>query len=112
MRSYSILATGLLLMVAAIPLPAQVTSGTIVGVVSDSTGAVIPNASVTLVHQATKDTRQTRTNDRGEFNVPFVRIGQYSISAETQGFRTQTQTGIAVQVDQTVQEGDVLVVLA
>ena len=92
----------LLLAISASRLPAQVTSGTIVGVVADSSGAVIPNAAVTLVHQATKDTRQTRTNDRGEFNVPFVRIGEYSIAAETQGFRTQTQTGIVVQVDQTV----------
>src|SRR6185295_6922505 len=47
-------------------------------------------------------TRKTRTNDRGEFNVPFVRIGEDSITAESQGFRTQTQTGIEVQVDQTV----------
>ncbi|MGH9627936.1 MAG: carboxypeptidase-like regulatory domain-containing protein [Bryobacteraceae bacterium] len=47
-------------------------------------------------------TRQTRSNERGEFNVPFVRIGECSITAETQGFRTQTQTGIVVQVDQTV----------
>jgi outer membrane receptor protein involved in Fe transport len=92
----------LLLLLAASQSPAQVVSGTIVGVVADSTGAVIPNASVTVVHQATKDSRQTKTNERGEFNVPFVRIGEYSITAESQGFRTQTQTGIVVQVDQTV----------
>jgi outer membrane receptor protein involved in Fe transport len=83
-------------------LPAQVASGTIVGAVADSSGAVIPNASITIVHQATKDTRQTRTNERGEFNVPFVRIGEYAVTAESQGFRSQMQTGIVVQVDQTV----------
>lgn len=101
-RLSRIFRAALLAMIAASQLPAQVTSGTIVGVVADSTGAVIPNANVTVVHQATKDTRQTRTNERGEFNVPFVRIGEYSITAGSQGFGSQTQTGIVVQVDQTV----------
>jgi outer membrane receptor protein involved in Fe transport len=90
------------MMIAAGQASAQVTSGTIVGVAADSTGAVIPNAAITVIHLGTKDTRRTQTNDRGEFNIPFVRIGEHSISAETQGFRTQTQTGIVVQVDQTV----------
>src|SRR5262245_33556133 len=81
---------------------AQVTSGTIVGVAADSSGAVIPNAAITVTHLGTKDTRRTQTNERGEFNIPFVRLGECSVSAERQGFRTQTQTGIVVQVDQTV----------
>jgi len=92
----------LLLFITTCGLDAQVTTGTIVGVVADATGAVVPGASVTVVRQQTRDTRQTRTNERGEFNVPFVRIGEYSITAESQGFRTHTQTGIVVQVDQTV----------
>src|SRR6185295_17038640 len=90
------------MMLAAVQAPAQVTSGTIVGVAADPSGAVIPNAAITVIHLGTKDTRRTQTNERGEFNIPFVRIGEYSVSAERQGFRTQTQTGIAVQVDQTV----------
>src|SRR5262245_13030488 len=81
---------------------AQVTSGTIVGVAADASGAVIPNASITVTHLGTKDVRRTQTNERGEFNIPFVRIGEHSITAESQGFRPQTQTGIVVQVDQTV----------
>ena len=87
---------------------AQVTSGTIVGVATDSSGAVIPNAAITVIHLGTKDTRRTQANERGEFNLPFVRIGEYSVSAEAQGFRTQTQTGIVVQVDQTVRVAFVL----
>ena len=94
--------SGVLLLMIAGQLPAQVTTGTIVGVVTDPSGAVVPNVNVTVVHQGTKDTRRTATNERGEFNVPFVRTGEYAISAESQGFRTQTQTGIVVQVDQTV----------
>src|SRR5438874_12728415 len=103
MRNLShVLAATFLVLTAATQMPAQVTSGTIVGAVADSTGAVVPNASITLINVGTKDTRKTQTNERGEFNIPFVRIGEYSITAETQGFRPQTQTGIVVQVDQTV----------
>src|SRR3984893_13403571 len=81
---------------------AQVSTGTIVGVVTDSTGAVIANAEVTLRHTATGEIRQTRTNQHGEFNAPFVRVGGYSLSVAAQGFKTETVSGIALLVDQTV----------
>ena len=84
------------------PLAAQVATGTIVGVVEDASGAVLAGAGITAVHQGTKESRQVRTNDRGEFNVPYLHIGEYSITAEAQGFQTQTLTGIQLQVDQTV----------
>jgi hypothetical protein len=92
----------LVTLLGAASLAAQVATGTIVGVVADSSGAVIPGAVITVVHQGTKETRQVRTNDRGEFNVPYMRIGEYAITAEAQGFQTRTQTGIHLQVDQTV----------
>jgi hypothetical protein len=81
---------------------AQVSTGTIVGIVSDSTGAVIANADVTLRHTATGEVRETRTNQHGEFNAPFVRVGGYSLSVAAQGFKTETVSGIALLVDQTV----------
>ena len=82
--------------------PAQVSTGTIVGVVQDASGAVVPNAGVTAVQQETRDTRQTRANDHGEYNIPYVRTGTYNLSVEAPGFKTATQTGVVVQVDQTV----------
>jgi outer membrane receptor protein involved in Fe transport len=91
-----------LLAATAIQSSAQVSSGTIVGAATDSTGAIVPGVGITIVHQGTEDTRKAQTNERGEFSVPFVRTGEYSITAEKQGFRPQTQTGITVQVDQTV----------
>jgi Carboxypeptidase regulatory-like domain len=69
---------------------------------TDASGAVVPNAGVTAVQQETRDTRQTRANDRGEYNIPYVRTGTYNLSAEAPGFKTATQTGVVVQVDQTV----------
>jgi hypothetical protein len=85
-----------------ISLKAQVATGTIVGVVEDATGALIPNAQVTIVHVATAESRQTRSNERGEFSLPYLHIGQYSITAEAGGFKKETLTGIELKVDQTV----------
>src|SRR5579872_1489175 len=81
---------------------AQISTGTIVGVVEDSTGGVIANAEVALKHIGTGETRQTRTNDRGEFNAPFVRTGDYSLTVTAPGFKTKVLTGLTLQVDQTI----------
>src|SRR4051812_32375285 len=76
----------LMLAIASGQISAQVTTGTIVGGAAAPTGAVIPNAAVTAIHLGTKDTRRTVTNERGEFSIPFVRIGEHSVSVEKQGF--------------------------
>ena len=83
-------------------LRAQVATGTIVGVVEDATGALIPNAQVTILHVATAESRQTRSNERGEFSLPYVHIGDYSVTVEAAGFKKETLTGIELKVDQTV----------
>ena len=62
----------------------------------------MPGAQLTILHVSTGESRQARCNDRGEFNVPYVRIGEYSITAEAAGFKKKTLTGIELQVDQTV----------
>src|SRR5580704_9043040 len=86
----------------AASLNGQVATGTIVGVVEDATGALVPNAQVSIVHVATKESRQTRSNERGEFSLSYVRIGEYTVSAEAGGFKKETLTGIELKVDQTV----------
>jgi len=91
-----------LLALSLTAVQAQVSTGTIVGTVTDSTGAVIANADVKLHHTATGEVRQTRTNQHGEFNAPFVRVGGYSLSVSAQGFKTETVSGISLLVDQTV----------
>jgi len=91
--------TGLLLCATA---AAQVSTGTVVGAVLDSSNAVIVNAKITLKHLATGEAREVFANERGEFNSPFLRIGDYSITVEMQGFKTKVFTPITVRVDQTV----------
>jgi hypothetical protein len=77
---------------------AQVDTGTIVGTVRDKSGAVLPNASVTVV-ETTTNTLTTRTADAaGNYVATPLRIGTYSVSAELPGFKKQAREGIVVRV--------------
>jgi hypothetical protein len=78
---------------------AQVASGTITGTVQDSSGAVLQGAKVTIVQQATSETRGVVTNDRGEFNAPNLHVGQYSVTVTMAGFKTQITSGVTLEVD-------------
>jgi len=80
----------------------QVASGTITGNIEDPSGAAVAGARVALKHTATDETRTTVTNERGEFNAPFLHLGDYSVTVSVQGFVTQTLSGIDLRVDQTV----------
>ena len=74
------------LMMASVTLLGQQT-GTISGTVTDSTGAVIPHADVTLTNNATQDVRKVKGNDAGFFVFPAVVTGEYSVKIDAQGFR-------------------------
>ncbi|MDR3409399.1 MAG: carboxypeptidase-like regulatory domain-containing protein, partial [Formivibrio sp.] len=81
---------------------AQVSTGTIVGTVQDQSGGVIPNATVTITHIATGQTRGAQSNDQGLFNAQFMPLGTYRISVTAPGFQTKELTNITLQIDQTV----------
>jgi Carboxypeptidase regulatory-like domain/TonB dependent receptor len=81
---------------------AQMATGTISGQVQDSSGGVVPNAKVAIVHTSTGQNRRLVTNERGEFLAPLMPIGEYEVSAEFTGFKRQTLSGILLRVDQTV----------
>ena len=81
---------------------AQISTGTIVGAVEDSSGAIVPNAQITVRQTATGETRQSVTSLAGEFNFPFLQVGPYTVAAVATGFKTHTLTGITLQVDQTI----------
>lgn len=67
---------------------AQVLYGSIVGNVKDSSGGAVPNASVTVQQTATGFSRQTLTNDAGQFQFPTVPGGVYEVSISKTGFTT------------------------
>src|SRR5205085_8374817 len=81
---------------------AQVSTGTITGYVHDSSEAAIIGAKVSIIQLATSERRETVSNERGEFNAPYLRRGDYSVTVTAPGFKSQTLTGIVLAVDQTV----------
>ena len=77
------------------------TLGEITGVVSDSTGAVIVGAKVTATNTGTNAARTAVTNDAGVYSFPAMQPGSYTLKVEMAGFKSFTETGIQLQVQQT-----------
>jgi len=86
------------LLLSARPLRAQVDTGSILGTVTDATGAVIHGATVTLTNEGTSASLSTTTGPDGAYKFTPVRIGSYKLSASLQGFQTVTQRGVTVNV--------------
>jgi len=89
-----------LLILAAIPAAAQLPTGTILGTVKDSSGASIPSATVTLRNTDTTLTKTQMTEQDGSYRFPELAVGHYEIRAEAAGFRTETRTGLNLEVTQ------------
>jgi hypothetical protein len=70
--------------------------GTITGLVTDSTGAVVPSAKVVILDLATNTPRETKTNAQGEYRVFGLRVGKYQVSVSVAGMRTTQITGIEI----------------
>ena len=73
-------------------------TASISGTVTDPSGAVVPNAKVTLVLQETGATQITTTNGDGLYNVPGLAVGHYTLSVTASGFTKYQKTGIVVNV--------------
>lgn len=84
---WAVLAVAFLL---GVPLCAQVDRATLQGTVTDSTGAVVPGASVEIVSQDTGLRRQIKTNEAGSYVAAGLPIGNYSVTVSLSGFRTVT----------------------
>ena len=81
---------------------AQSVSGTILGTVTDSTGATVAGAKVTLVNEGTGFTRVITADGNGEYTAPALPTGHYTITSEMTGFKTVALSNIEVGVDQRV----------
>ena len=81
-----------------LPLAAQVDTGSITGAVTDSSGAVVGGAKVTIINEGTGTTLSTTTGTEGIYNFSPVRIGSYKLDVSAAGFKREAQTHIAVDV--------------
>ncbi len=74
------------------------TSGSLSGTVSDSTGALVPNASIEVKNVGTGQTRQATTDAQGRYTVADLPIGNYDAQASAQGFQRMVRRGITLTV--------------
>ena len=92
--------TVIIALFAAFQLAAQVDTGMILGTVRDQSGGVVPNAVVTLTNEGTHVTLKTVTNAEGVYQFPALRIGNYTVSAESVGFAKAANSGVALNIQQ------------
>src|SRR5215471_3830478 len=86
----------------AVTTSAQVTgSATLRGTLKDPKGAVVPNATVTLINEATQAERTTKSNDEGLYVFTAVIPGTYTLKVESSGFKTVSESGVGVETSST-----------
>lgn len=92
------------LVVAGLPAAAlaQATRGTILGTITDQTGAAMPGVTVIATETRTNISHETVTNETGNFTLPNIPDGIYNIKAELQGFKTVVREGIRLAVNTSI----------
>ena len=96
--------TGYAAIILALPcasLMAQTISGTVSGTVRDSSGAVVPNASITVTNADQNSiVFNGKSNSAGQYTAPFLPVGNYAVTADAMGFRKAQHTGVKLNVNQ------------
>jgi hypothetical protein len=96
-RSFSIIFVLIALSSAAF---GQDVSASIIGSVKDSSGAVVPGAKVTATNLDTNISKSTASGAGGDFLIPLLRPGKYSLTVSQTGFKTYEETGIVLELNQ------------
>jgi hypothetical protein len=89
-------------MVAPAAAQSQAANGNIEGVVRDTSGAVLPGVTVTVVNTDTGAQRSVVTNENGAYRAVLLPLGTYTVAAELSGFKRYEQTGLTLSAGQTV----------
>ncbi|HEY9137597.1 MAG TPA: TonB-dependent receptor, partial [Terriglobus sp.] len=87
---------------ASVPALAQVQNGTITGTITDPTGAIIPDAAVTVTSKSTGLVLHGKTNSSGLYTFPQLNLGSYTVTVEKPGFQKAT-TSLELTVGQTAE---------
>lgn len=93
---------GLLLILAALLIPGHASAqvgGKITGVVSDASGAVIAQATVTVVNAETRIKQTVTTGDNGVYAFPALPVGRYDLSVSSDGFKPYSRTGLVIDIN-------------
>ena len=92
----------LLLLSATTTLLAQGERGTFNGIVTDNSGAVVPNAEVSALHLDTNIETKTSTTDAGVYRMPYLPLGTYKITVKANGFQSAVAENVTLRVAQTL----------
>jgi hypothetical protein len=79
-------------------LSAQEFRATVTGTVTDPQGSIIPNAKVEMINLATRVSNEARTNESGVYIVPFLPVGDYSVTVTADGFKRAVRSSIELRV--------------
>src|SRR5579862_1371653 len=99
MKLFRLLAAAVVLMMS-ISAWAQLSTATLFGTVADTTGAAIPDATITLTQVDTNFSRTLKSNEQGQYRAEFLPIGSYTARVEANGFKIFEQKGIALTATQ------------
>src|SRR5688572_21502488 len=91
------------LLIVTACLQAQDPRGTITGRVTDQSGALVPNARVRVINEATQVAGRSTTNQAANFVVPFLIPGTYTITVEATGFKRLSRPGVQLRISETVE---------
>ncbi len=108
LRIAAVTVFAIILSVLCLPMGAQVTSGTILGTVKDSSGAVINDASVTVANPSNGLSRTVTSSDSGEFVAPNLLPGTYTITVEAKGFKKLESSGFVLSAADKLNAGDLV----
>jgi len=87
------------MLLVSLPMFGQAVSGSILGTITDASGAVVPNAKITITETNTSVSRVATTNESGNYSAVNLPPGTYSVSAEMKGFMKSTQAGVVLEVN-------------
>src|ERR1700694_1365349 len=87
-----------LIMLTSIRVYAQVSGATLTGTVSDASGAIIPNAKISIHNVATGEVREVTTDAAGFYTAPNLLPGKYEVTVTSPGFSTAVRSGITLTV--------------
>jgi hypothetical protein len=103
LRRLILLASILCFMVfAANPVSAQIDTGGITGTVTDSSGAIVPGATITLTNDATGVILSTKSTSTGTYSLTAIRPGTYTLRVEAAGFEAFVDKGLEVHLQSTL----------
>ena len=93
----------IVLALLAAPAEAQIDTASIVGTVTDSSGAILPGVTVTALQEGTGFTQTTVTNSRGQYVFSTLKIGKYTLTAELSSFKKGVKQAVALHVQERLQ---------